>query len=66
MEGKTWPNMILGTAALFAGVLNTVTGMAGGYLDAPLARVLPHAAVRIIVIAVGATMSTVFFWRSLG
>lgn len=37
---------------------------AGGYLGAPAARALPETVIRAIVIAVGAVMSAVFFWRS--
>lgn len=37
----------------------------GGYIGAPLARALPGAAVRMIVIFVGTSMSAVFFWRML-
>ncbi|QKV20599.1 sulfite exporter TauE/SafE family protein [Oricola thermophila] len=37
----------------------------GGYLGAPIARALPSAAVRAIVIAVGAFMTVVFFRASL-
>ena len=36
---------------------------AGGYLGAPLARALPRAVVRGVVIAVGAVMSAIFFSR---
>lgn len=35
----------------------------GGYVGAPVARALPAWMVRAGVIAVGVTMSTVFFWR---
>jgi len=40
-----------------------VASTLGGYLGAPLARALPDAAVRGFVIAIGFTMSAVFFWR---
>ena len=36
----------------------------GGYVGAPVARALPATAVRMIVIAVGTTMSAIFFWRA--
>jgi uncharacterized membrane protein YfcA len=51
-----WPQAILMMAA----------SAAGGYAGAPLARALPRSAVRGIVIAVGAIMSVVFFWRLFG
>ncbi|MCO5163969.1 MAG: hypothetical protein M9939_22915 [Mesorhizobium sp.] len=37
----------------------------GGYLGAPVARVLPAWLMRTGVIAVGAAMSAAFFWRLL-
>ena len=40
-----------------------VASTAGGYLGAPLARALPRAVVRGVVIAVGATMSAIFLSR---
>ncbi|MBX3582876.1 MAG: sulfite exporter TauE/SafE family protein [Rhizobiaceae bacterium] len=45
-------------------VLMMVAATIGGYAGAPVARALPAVAVRAIVIAVGATMSAVFFWRA--
>jgi uncharacterized membrane protein YfcA len=41
-----------------------VAATIGGYAGAPLARALPASVVRTIVIAVGAVMSLVFFWRA--
>lgn len=43
-----------------AGVAHAATTI-GGYVGAPVARALPAAAAMMIVIAVGAMMSTVFF-----
>lgn len=40
-----------------------IAAVLGGYLGAPIARALPARAVRGIVIAVGATMSAIFFAR---
>jgi uncharacterized membrane protein YfcA len=37
----------------------------GGYAGAPLARVLPAAVVRLVVILTGTILSAVFFWRLL-
>lgn len=48
-----WPQAILMMAA----------ATVGGYAGAPLARALPRAVIRAVVILVGATMSAVFFWR---
>lgn len=45
-------------------VLMMVAATIGGYAGAPLARALPASVVRTIVIAVGAVMSLVFFWRA--
>lgn len=44
-------------------ILMMVAATLGGYAGAPVARALPRQAVRTIVIAVGALMSLVFFWR---
>ena len=44
-------------------VVMMVASTLGGYLGAPLARALPDAVVRGFVIAMGFTMSAVFFWR---
>ncbi len=43
-----------------------VAASLGGYVGAPLARALPRAALRALVIAIGALMSAVFFWRLVG
>jgi uncharacterized membrane protein YfcA len=48
-----WPQALIMMAA----------AVAGGYLGAPLARALPHAVIRGVVIIVGATMSAIFFYR---
>jgi uncharacterized membrane protein YfcA len=45
-------------------ILMMVMATIGGYLGAPVARALPAAVVKAIVIVVGATMSAVFFWRA--
>ncbi|WP_458791583.1 sulfite exporter TauE/SafE family protein [Yoonia sp. MH D7] len=42
-----------------------VASTLGGYAGAPLARVLPKAAVRALIAVVGFSMSAVFFWRLL-
>ena len=44
-------------------LLMMVAATAGGYAGAPLARILPRAAVRATVIVVGAGMSALFFLR---
>ena len=44
-------------------LLMMVAATAGGYAGAPLARILPRAAVRATVIGVGAGMSVLFFLR---
>lgn len=44
-------------------ILMMVAATIGGYVGAPLARALPRAVVRAIVILVGASMSVVFFWK---
>jgi uncharacterized membrane protein YfcA len=44
-------------------VVMMVASTLGGYLGAPLARALPDAIVRGFVIAMGFSMSAVFFWR---
>ncbi len=49
-----WPQAVLMMAA----------AAIGGYVGAPVARALPASVVRTIVIAVGAVMSVVFFWRA--
>jgi uncharacterized protein len=43
-----------------------VASTLGGYAGAPVARLLPKAAVRALIAAVGFSMSAVFFWRLLG
>ena len=43
-----------------------VASTLGGYAGAPVARLLPKAAVRAVIAAVGFSMSAVFFWRLLG
>jgi uncharacterized protein len=48
-----WPQAI---AMMFAAII-------GGYAGAPIARALPVAVVRALIVAVGLTMSTVFFFR---
>tara|TARA_Y100000815_G_scaffold241419_1_gene237655 strand:- start:307 stop:1053 length:747 start_codon:yes stop_codon:yes gene_type:complete len=45
-------------------VLMMVAATIGGYAGAPVARALPASVVRTIVIAVGASMSALFFWRA--
>lgn len=45
-------------------VLMMLAATVGGNLGAPVARALPTAAVKAIVIGVGTTMSAVFFWRA--
>ena len=45
-------------------VLMMVAATVGGYAGAPVARALPASVVRTIVIAVGASMSGLFFWRA--
>ena len=50
-----WPQAIV---MMFAAIV-------GGYAGAPLARALPVAVVRAIIVAVGMTMSLVFFFRLL-
>lgn len=47
-------------------VMMMVAASLGGYVGAPLARALPRAALRALVIAIGALMSAVFFWRLVG
>lgn len=42
-----------------------VAATAGGYLGAPIARAMPQSLVRAIVIAVGSSMSAIFFARLL-
>nr|WP_280819011.1 sulfite exporter TauE/SafE family protein [Tianweitania sediminis] len=49
-----WPEALLMMAA----------ATVGGYLGAPVARSLPPAVIRFVVIAVGMIMSAVFFWRA--
>ena len=55
---------VAGIVAWPQAFLMMVAATIGGYVGAPVARALPAVAVRIIVIAVGATMSAVFFWRA--
>ncbi|MGQ2905791.1 MAG: TSUP family transporter [Neoaquamicrobium sediminum] len=45
-------------------VLMMVAATIGGYAGAPVARALPASVGRMIVIAVGTTMSAIFFWRA--
>ncbi|MCB2091860.1 MAG: sulfite exporter TauE/SafE family protein [Alphaproteobacteria bacterium] len=40
-----------------------IASTAGGYVGAPIARVLPKTMIRLIITLVGFTMSGVFFWR---
>jgi uncharacterized membrane protein YfcA len=42
-----------------------VAATVGGYAGAPVAKALPASVVRTIVIAVGAPMSALFFWRAI-
>jgi hypothetical protein len=42
-----------------------VASTCGGYVGAPIARVLPKAVVRGLIAVVGFSMSAVFFWRLL-
>lgn len=44
-------------------LLMMVAATAGGYAGAPLARILPRAVVKAVVIVVGAVMSAIFFYR---
>jgi len=44
-------------------VVMMVAATLGGYAGAPIARALPRWLVRAVVIAVGVTMSAVFFVR---
>jgi uncharacterized membrane protein YfcA len=46
-------------------VLMMIAAAIGGYAGAPLARVLPAAVVRLVVILTGTILSAVFFWRLL-
>lgn len=55
---------VAGIVAWPQAVLMMVAATVGGYVGAPVARRLPAVAVRLIVIAVGATMSAVFFWQA--
>jgi uncharacterized membrane protein YfcA len=54
---------VAGLVAWPEAVVMMVASTAGGYLGAPLARALPRTVVRGIVIAVGVTMSAIFFAR---
>jgi uncharacterized protein len=45
-------------------VLMMVAATVGGYAGAPIAKALPASVVRTIVMAVGASMSALFFWRA--
>lgn len=45
-------------------VLMMVAATVGGYAGAPVATALPASVVRTIVIAVGVSMSALFFWRA--
>ena len=49
-----WPQAVLMMAA----------ATVGGYAGAPVARALPPRIVRGVIIAVGAIMSAIFFWRA--
>jgi uncharacterized protein len=37
--------------------------LAGGLIGARLAQIAPHAAMRVVVVAVGALLTVVFAWR---
>lgn len=47
-------------------LLMMVAATIGGYAGAPVARALPPAVIRGVVIAVGTIMSGIFFWRAYG
>lgn len=55
---------IAGIVAWPQALVMMVAAIAGGYAGAPLARALPAAIVRGIVIGIGLTMSGVFFYRT--
>ncbi|TNC60056.1 sulfite exporter TauE/SafE family protein [Rubellimicrobium roseum] len=55
---------IAGLVAWPQAIVMMLAATAGGYAGAPLARALPRSAVRAVVIAVGATMSAIFFARN--
>lgn len=55
---------VAGIVAWPQAIVMILAATIGGYVGAPVARTLPAVVVRMIVIAVGATMSAVFFWRA--
>lgn len=71
---KTWLSFVLSAVSVAAfaiagivawpqAIAMMVAATIGGYAGAPLARALPAVAVRTIIVAVGLTMSAIFFYR---
>ena len=52
-----------GLVEWYQAILMMVASTAGGYLGAPIARVLPRQMIRIAIAVVGFSMSAIFFWR---
>jgi uncharacterized membrane protein YfcA len=55
---------VAGIVAWPQAAIMMLAAIAGGYCGAPLARALPILAVRAMIIAIGLSMSVVFFLRS--
>lgn len=45
-------------------IIMMIASAIGGYMGAPLARVLPVAAVRIVIIGIGTILTVVFFYKA--
>lgn len=52
-----------GLVEWYQAVLMMVASTVGGYLGAPVARVLPRPLIRFVIVVVGFSMSAVFLWR---
>lgn len=52
-----------GLVEWYQAVLMMIASTIGGYLGAPIARILPRPLIRLIIAFVGFSMSAVFFWR---
>ncbi|TCD14373.1 sulfite exporter TauE/SafE family protein [Oricola cellulosilytica] len=71
---KTWLSFVLSAVSVAAfaiagivawpqAIAMMIAATIGGYAGAPLARALPAVVVRTIIVAVGLTMSSIFFYR---
>lgn len=56
---------VSGLVEWYQAILMMIASTIGGYLGAPIARVLPKPLIRLVIALVGFSMSAVFLWRAV-